>query len=78
MELLSYYLLIGLVLSALGCFLRGRAWARSMTSEFKEAWWLYLFVPLVWPLGLDVLFIHNTPVTRGEMTRDELAQHWRN
>jgi len=70
------YLLVGLVLGQLGALSRARAWARPYKQEIKESWSLYILFSPFWILCLGEWFLHDTPLTRGEITKEELAKTW--
>jgi len=76
MEVFIWYLSIGLVIGQFGALCTASAWAKTYKQTMSDNWMFFTLAALGWPLCLDLWFDHNTPLTRGEISREDLAKHW--
>jgi TM2 domain-containing membrane protein YozV len=58
-EFILSYLMVGVVVSAIGCYLHSKAWHTTYLESFMDGFLLWITAAIFWPLALDLLLEHQ-------------------
>lgn len=58
-DILFWYFLIGVIIVSLGILIHSCAWNQSYKESLIGGWMLWVFGLFFWPLGLDLLLMHE-------------------